>query len=102
MGPDVFNELAVVIGKLKNHCAGAADKADDPIPQSIYDAKPRRRSIHGPSRPRLSAAHRPACKRHRIRTDTPHRTHRQYEHRGADGSARTTGSTGVDVGHRYR
>jgi hypothetical protein len=37
MGPDVFNELAVVIGKLKNHCAGAADKADDPIPQSIYD-----------------------------------------------------------------
>ena len=37
MGPGVFNELAVVIGKLKNHCAGAADKADDPLPQSIYD-----------------------------------------------------------------
>ena len=34
MGPDVFNELATVIGKLRNNCAGAADKADDPLPQS--------------------------------------------------------------------
>ena len=37
MGPDLFNELATVIGKLRNHCGGAADKADDPLPHSIYD-----------------------------------------------------------------
>jgi len=37
MGPNVFNELATAIGKLRNNCAGATDKADDPLPQSIYD-----------------------------------------------------------------
>jgi len=37
MGPDVFNELARVIGKLRTHCGAIADKADDPLPLSIFD-----------------------------------------------------------------
>jgi hypothetical protein len=37
MGPRVFDELAVNISQLWEHCGHVADKSDNPVPTSIYE-----------------------------------------------------------------